>query len=142
MSDVKSIQRLLVVQAFYEVSINTVRKDNPTNEIFDDIINNSEFKKKLSNSDLKLANHLYNGVCNNFDKIEALLKKSLFKKSKFKSMDILLKCIFRPAIFELIFDRKISKSIIISEYMLITKRFFGEKECALINGVLDNVQES
>ena len=45
MSDVKSIQRLLVVQAFYEVSINTVRKGNPTNEIFDDIINNSGLKR-------------------------------------------------------------------------------------------------
>ena len=134
MSDVKSFQRQLVVQAFYEVSINTYRKDTPIDE--------SNFKKKLINSNLKLAKEIYSGVFFNIKKIDELLKRSLFIKNKLDSMDILLKCIFRSAIFELRIDKKISKKIIISEYLLITKRFFGEKECALINGVLDNLQDS
>ena len=142
MSDVKSFQRQLVVQAFYEVSINTYRKDTPIDEIFLNIINQSNFKKKLINSNLKLAKEIYSGVFFNIKKIDELLKRSLFIKNKLDSMDILLKCIFRSAIFELRIDKKISKKIIISEYLLITKRFFGEKECALINGVLDNLQDS
>ena len=141
MSDLKSIQRQLVVQAFYESSINVNRKDISVIEILNDIIFNSEFKNKLSRSDLKLAIHIYDGVYGNLEKIDKLLKNTLSKKNKFNSMDTLLKCIFRSAIFELIFDKKISKKIIISEYLLITKRFFGDKECALINGVLDNVEE-
>ena len=63
------------------------------------------------------------------------------KKDKLLSFDKLLLSIFRSAIFELVIKRKVSKKIIISEYLLISNRFFGDNEASLLNGVLDNLLE-
>ena len=57
-------------------------------------------------------------------------------------MDKLLISIFRSAIYEILFSNDASKKIVITEYLLIANRFFGNNETALINGVLDNLQNS
>ena len=47
MSNIKSLQRLLVVQALYELSINENRNQSSIDEIFEDILRQSDYKKKL-----------------------------------------------------------------------------------------------
>jgi len=46
MSNIKSFQRLLVVQALYEISINENRRQIPTKEIFTNIVEQSDLWKK------------------------------------------------------------------------------------------------
>ena len=55
-------------------------------------------------------------------------------------MDKLLLSIFRCEIYEIEVKKEISKKIVISEYLLISNHFFGNKEAALLNGVLDNLR--
>tara|TARA_A100001015_G_scaffold308586_1_gene406463 strand:- start:966 stop:1391 length:426 start_codon:yes stop_codon:yes gene_type:complete len=141
MSNNKSFQRLLVVQALYELSINEKRDQNCIEEIFNNIIEQSDYKKKIKNSSLEFAKKIFKGVNINCDKIDKILKVSTNKKIKVSSMDKLLISIFRPAIYEIEFS-DIPKKIVISEYLLIVNRFFGRNETALINGVLDNLQNS
>ena len=64
------------------------------------------------------------------------------KKVKVDTMDKLLISIFRSAIYEIVFSDSVKKKIVISEYLLIANRFFENNETALINGVLDNLQNS
>ena len=142
MSNIKSFQRLLVVQALYELSINENRSQTPTKEIFTNIIEQTDFKKKINNSDLKFAEKIYEGVTKNLDEINKILNVSLSKKIKINNMDRLLISIFRSAIYEILFSNNVTKKIVISEYLLIANRFFGNNETALINGVLDNLQNS
>ncbi len=142
MSNIKSFQRLLVVQALYELSINENRNQTPIKEIFTNIIEQTNFKKKINNSDLKFAEKIYEGVTENLDEINKILKVSMSKKIKINTMDRLLISIFRSAIYEILFSNNVTKKIIISEYLLIANRFFGNNETALINGVLDNLQNS
>ena len=142
MSNIKSFQRLLVVQALYELSINENRSQTPTKEIFTNIIEQTDFKKKINNSDLKFAEKIYEGVTKNLDEINKILKVSMSKKIKINTMDRLLISIFRSAIYEILFSNNVTKKIVISEYLLIASRFFGNNETALINGVLDNLQNS
>ena len=52
----------------------------------------------------------------------------------------MLLAIFKPAIFEIIFDKDTSKNIVISEYLAIADHFFNQKETSLLNGVLDNLK--
>ena len=141
MSDIKSYQRLLAVQAIYEVSINKKNLNLSPKSIFLHIIENSNLQKKLSDSNLSLAEDIFNGVALNLKKIDLVLERSLKKKNKLQSFDKLLLSIFRSAIYELVFKNEISKKIIISEYLLISNRFFGDTEAILMNGVLDNLQE-
>ena len=142
MSNIKSFQRLLVVQALYELSINVNRSQTPINEIFANIVEHTDYKKKMNNTNLKFAEKIYAGVMENIDEINKILKVSMNKKVKIDTMDKLLISIFRSAIYEILFSDNVTKKIVISEYLLIANRFFGNNETALINGVLDNLQNS
>ena len=140
MSDIKSLQRLLVVQAIYEISINKERINEETKEVLRDIIQNLNLGKKLDKSNLNFAIRLLDGVINKIDKIEDILTKSLDNKNKLKASDNMLLAIFKPAIFEIIYEKNTSKNIVISEYLAIADRFLIKKETSLLNGVLDNLK--
>ena len=140
MSNLKSLQRLLVVQAIYEISINKERIKEETEEILRDIIQNLDLGKKLEKSNLNFATRLLDGVINKIDQIEDILSKSFNNKNKLKTSDNMLLAIFKPAIFEIIFDKNTSKNIVISEYLAIADRFLIKKETSLLNGVLDNLK--
>ena len=140
MSDLKSLQRLLVVQAIYEISINKERLNKETREILRDIIENLDIGKKLNNSNLNFATRLLDGVINKIDQIDDILSKSFDNKKKLKTVDNMLLAIFKPAIFEIMYEKNISKNIVISEYLAIADRFLIKKETSLLNGVLDNLK--
>ena len=140
MSDLKSLQRLLVVQAIYEISINKERLNKETREILRDIIENLDIGKKLNNSNLNFAARLLDGVINKIDQIDDILSKSFDNKKKLKTLDNMLLAIFKPAIFEIMYEKNISKNIVISEYLAIADRFLIKKETSLLNGVLDNLK--
>jgi N utilization substance protein B len=141
MSDIKSYQRLLAVQAIYENSINQKEIDVPIYEMLSHIIANADFKNKIHGAKLSLTKEIYNGVFTNLKTIDSILKKSLKKNNKVQSFDKLLLSIFRCAIYEIVLKNEISKKIVISEYLLISNHFFGIKEATLLNGVLDNLRE-
>ena len=141
MSDIKSYQRLLAVQALYESSINIKGIDLPFDELMSHIIENADFKNKLDGVKLLLTKEIYNGVYSSLKAIDLILKNSLNNQEKFHSFDKLLLSIFRCAIYEISVKNEISKKILISEYLLISNHFFGNKEAALLNGVLDNLKE-
>ena len=140
MSDIKSYQRLLAVQALYEFTINKRGMDDSFDELLSHIVENSDFKNKINNSKLLLTKEILKGVYFNLKKIDLILKSSLKDKSKVQSFDKLLLSIFRCAIYEIEVKKEISKKIVISEYLLISNHFFGNKEAALLNGVLDNLR--
>ena len=140
MSDIKSYQRLLAVQALYEFTINKRGMDDSFDELLLHIVENSYFKNKINNSKLLLTKEILKGVYFNLKKIDLILKSSLNDKSKVQSFDKLLLSIFRCAIYEIEVKKEISKKIVISEYLLISNHFFGNKEAALLNGVLDNLR--
>ena len=140
MSDIKSYQRLLAVQALYEFTINKRGMDDSFDELLLHIVENSDFKNKINNSKLLLTKEILKGVYFNLKKIDLILKSSLKDKSKVQSFDKLLLSIFRCAIYEIEVKKEISKKIVISEYLLISSHFFGNKEATLLNGVLDNLR--
>ena len=140
MSDVKSYQRLLAVQALYEFTINKKGIDDSFEELLLHILENSDFKNKINSSKLLLTKEIFKGVFFNLEKIDLILESSLKNKNKVQSFDKLLLSIFRCAIYEIEVKKEISKKIVISEYLLISNHFFGNKEAALLNGVLDNLR--
>ncbi len=140
MSDIKSYQRLLAVQALYEFTINRKGIDDSIDELLLHIVKNSDFKKRIDSSKLMLTREIFKGVFSNLKEIDLKLKSSLKNKSKVQSFDKLLLSIFRCAIYEIEVKKELSKKIVISEYLLISNHFFGSKEAALLNGVLDNLR--
>ena len=140
MSDIKSYQRLLAVQALYESTINKKGVNDPLDELILHIVENSDFKNKINSSKLLLTKEIFKGVFSNLKEIDLILRSALNNKSKLQSFDKLLLSIFRCAIYEIEVKKQISKKIVISEYLLISNHFFGNKEATLLNGVLDNLR--
>ena len=140
MSDIKSYQRLLAVQALYESTINKKSVNESIDELILHIVENSDFKNKINSSKLLLTKEIFKGVFSNLKEIDLILRSSLNNKSKVQSFDKLLLSIFRCAIYEIEVKKQISKKIVISEYLLISNHFFGNKEATLLNGVLDNLR--
>ena len=140
MSDIKSYQRLLAVQALYETTINKKGIDDSFDELLLHIVTNSDFKNKINISKLLLTKEIFKGVFSNLKEIDLILRSALNNKSKLQSFDKLLLSIFRCAIYEIEVKKQISKKIVISEYLLISNHFFGNKEATLLNGVLDNLR--
>ena len=140
MSNLKSLQRLLVVQAIYEISINKERIKEESQEILRDIVQNLDLGKKLESSNLNFATRLFDGVINKIDQIDEVLNNSFKNKNKLKKSDNMLLAIFKPAIFEIIYDKDTTKNTVISEYLAIADRFLIKKETSLLNGVLDNLK--
>ena len=140
MSDIKSYQRLLAVQALYESTINKKGVNDSFDELILHIVENSDFKNKINSSKLLLTKEIFKGVFSNLKEIDSILRSSLNNKSKVQSFDKLLLSIFRCAIYEIEVKKQISKKIVISEYLLISNHFFGNKEATLLNGVLDNLR--
>ena len=140
MSDIKSYQRLLAVQALYESTINKKGVNDSFDELILHIVENSDFKNKINISKLLLTKEIFKGVFSNLKEIDIILRSSLNDKSKVQSFDKLLLSIFRCAIYEIEVKKQISKKIVISEYLLISNHFFGNKEATLLNGVLDNLR--
>ena len=139
MSKIKSLQRLLVVQSLYQLSINKDARNFSAKDIFNQIIENSEYNHVISKSNLNFAAKIFQGVQDNSIKISEDLKRVLSNKDKIGKIDPLLLSIFQPAIYELKYGPKISKKIVISEYLMIADKFFLENEIGLLNGVLDNI---
>ena len=140
MSDIKSYQRLLAVQALYESTINKKGVNDSFDELILHIVENSDFKNKINSSKLLLTKEIFKGVFSNLKEIDLILRSSLNNKSKVQSFDKLLLSIFRCAIYEIEVKKEVPKKIVISEYLLISNHFFGNKEATLLNGVLDNLR--
>ena len=140
MSDIKSYQRLIAVQALYEGSINKKASNISTDEFLSHIVENTYIKNKINGSKLLLTKEIYSGVFSNLKKIDLILKNSLRNKHNYQLFDKLLLSIFRCAIYELKIKNEISKNIVISEYLMISNHFFSSKEATLLNGVLDNLR--
>ena len=73
MSDIKSYQRLLAVQALYEFTINKRGMDDSFDELLLHIVENSDFKNKINNSKLLLTKEILKGVYFNLKTLIALI---------------------------------------------------------------------
>ena len=62
MSDIKSYQRLLAVQALYEFTINKRGMDDSFDELLSHIVENSDFKNKVNSSKLLLTKEILKGI--------------------------------------------------------------------------------
>ena len=142
MTDIKSLQRMLVVQSLYQLSINKIEKVNNLESFFIEVIEASNLNKLKEKSNLNFAISIFNGVSKNLDAINLDISEALGASHNFNKMENLLRSIFHAAVFELNYGRKIPKKVVIKEYLQITDSFYSDKEAGLVNGVLDNIKKN
>ena len=137
MTDPKSLQRLLAVQALYQISINELSNENSLNSIFETALLQPGLEELKKKPNFNYAKKIINGFLNKSDQIDLLIRASLTNSRSLDKLDKLIQAILRLAVYEINFDIKVPKKVVINEYLNISHIFFTGDESKLVNGILD-----
>ena len=135
----KSLQRLLAVQALYQISINELSEENSLDSILKTALLQPGLEELKKRPNFNYAKKILSGSINNSDKIDLIIRGSLTSSRKFDKLDKLIQAILRLAIYEISFDIRVPKKVIINEYLNISHIFFSGDESKLVNGILDSI---
>ena len=138
MSEPKSLQRLLAVQALYQISINELSSENSIDSILETAIQQPGLEELKKKPNFNYARKILNGFLENSPQIDLLIRTSLTASRSLDKLDKLIQAILNLAIYEIKFGPKVPKKIIINEYLNISHIFFTGAESKLINGILDS----
>ena len=138
MSEPKSLQRLLAVQALYQISINELSSENSIDSILETAIQQPGLEELKKKPNFNYAKKILNGFLENSQQIDLLIRTSLTASRSLDKLDKLIQAILNLAIYEIKFGPKVPKKIIIDEYLNISHIFFTGTESKLINGILDS----
>ena len=139
MLDSKSLQRLLAVQALYQISINALSNGSSLDSILETALLQPGLEELKKKPNFNYAKKILNGFLINSDKIDVLIRNSLTSSRKLDNLDKLIQAILRLAIYEINFDIKVPKKVVINEYLNISHIFFSGDESKLVNGILDSL---
>ena len=89
--------------------------------------------------DIDLFNSITKGVYKNISSIDNIISKHLSEKWSFNRLSETEKSVLRLATYELCYDKKFKKIIIINEYISIIESFGGNPNFA--NGILENISK-
>jgi len=89
--------------------------------------------------DKDLLSDIVYGVDKNKDALQDMLIGALDSRFTISRMEVLLRMLLLAGAYELHHHGKIDAPIIISDYVDVTRTFFGSKEPGLVNAVLDKL---
>ena len=138
MSEPKSLERLLAVQALYQISINELSSENSIDSILETAIQQPGLEELQKKPNFNYAKKILNGFLENSPQIDLLIRTSLTAFRSLDKLDKLIQAILNLAIYEIKFGPKVPKKIIINEYLNISHIFFTGAESKLINSILDS----
>lgn len=137
-----SSARLHAVQAVYQI--------NASGQTVEDVI--EQFKEhrfgeevdgdKYVFPDVELFTKIVSSVYAKRDDLLLILKDNLKKDEKVRNVEDLLKSILLCGTQELMDHTDIDAPIIINDYIEVTKAYYGDSECSLVNATLDNFAKS
>lgn len=140
----KRMARILAVQAVYAHSSNNFEGD--LNKLILGIIETYPTvfgdAEKFSSADEKLMITLTKTTFEKKEFIDELISTYLAKDWKLSRLGLLMQSILRVACAELLFDSELDRSVILNEYLEITKIFNHDGEAGFVNSVLDQVAKS
>ena len=137
----RSVSRLVAVQALYQLEL---AGGEPNLAILQAQELNCRFKDQLAElsfilPDNDLVNRLVFGVVDKGAEIDDLVDRALLETRTVNGLEVVLRIALRAGTYVLLYHSDIDPPVVIDEYVEITKAFFGNKEPALVNGVLDRL---
>jgi N utilization substance protein B len=144
----KSITRIATIQIMYQSEVNQHEPLDLKNLILriTDFYQDPENLKEYHTSDDKVKIRLSAQYLNdlvlfshdNIDKIDEMITSLLVKQKSLKDVPILLLCILRVGIGEIMFFPETPIKVIINEYTDIAKDMIEESKIGLVNSILEN----
>ncbi len=109
------------------------------NSLGDRLIFDNNFDYLISHISKKLLKDSINGVIDNQNQIDSIIKKNLSSNWRFNRLDKILKAILRAAVYEISYQLRTPSKVIINEYIDITYSFYSQKEPEFVNAILEKI---
>lgn len=136
----RSIARLAVVQALYQLELNPdLGPDSVIGEFVHHRLGREIDGDVYGEADEKLFAELVRGVSAERERLDETLAAALSEEWPLPRLDTILRLILEAGAYELVHRADIPPRVTMSEYIAIADAFFGGKEPGLANGVLDRL---
>lgn len=137
----KSAARLAAVQVLYQMRLN----HQDAKGALKDYVTHRAGKKvdgaEMVTADTELLDAVVKGTEQRWSDIDGILAQTLSDGGRDK-VEILLECVLRAGIYELLAHGEIAAGIIINDYLSVTAGFYEGAETRLVNGILDKAAKA
>ena len=135
----KTASRICSTQVLYGASFLESEIDLLIKSYVDNYLPSFLIELGIKQIDIDLFNSITKGVYKNISSIDNIISKHLSEKWSFNRLSETEKSVLRLATYELCYDKKFKKIIIINEYISIIESFGGNPNFA--NGILENISK-
>ena len=135
----KTASRICSTQVLYGASFVESEIDLLIKSYVDNYLPSFLIELGIKQIDIDLFNSITKGVYKNISSIDNIISKHLSEKWSFNRLSETEKSVLRLATYELCYDKKFKKIIIINEYISIIESFGGNPNFA--NGILENISK-
>ena len=135
----KTASRICSTQVLYGVSFVESEIDLLIKSYLDNYLPSFLIELGIKQIDIDLFNSITKGVYKNISSIDNIISKHLSEKWSFNRLSETEKSVLRLATYELCYDKKFKKIVIINEYISIIESFGGNPNFA--NGILENISK-
>ena len=135
----KTASRICSTQVLYGASFVESEIDLLIKSYVDNYLPSFLIELGIKKIDIDLFNSITKGVYKNISSIDNMISKHLSEKWSFNRLSETEKSVLRLATYELCYDKKFKKIIIINEYISIIESFGGNPNFA--NGILENISK-
>ena len=135
----KTASRICSTQVLYGASFVESEIDLLIKSYVDNYLPSFLIELGIKQIDTNLFNSITKGVYKNISSIDNIISKHLSEKWSFNRLSETEKSVLRLATYELCYDKKFKKIIIINEYISIIESFGGNPNFA--NGILENISK-
>ena len=135
----KTASRICSTQVLYGASFVESEIDLLIKSYVDNYLPSFLIELGIKKIDIDLFNSITTGVYKNMSSIDNIISKHLSEKWSFNRLSETEKSVLRLATYELCYDKKFKKIIIINEYISIIESFGGNPNFA--NGILENISK-
>ena len=135
----KTASRICSTQVLYGASFVESEIDLLIKSYVDNYLPSFLIELGIKQIDVDLFNSITKGVYKNISSIDNIISKHLSEKWSFNRLSETEKSVLRLATYELCYDKKFKKIIIINEYISIIESFGGNPNFA--NGILENISK-
>lgn len=108
-------------------------ESNFKNETIEEIIENAQVCRSIKIS--SFARKIFNGVCDNKTNIDKIIEDNIIGWKKNRISKVALS-VMRLAVYEMLYEVDIPKSVSINEAVELTKKYSTKDEAAFVNGIL------
>ena len=135
----KTASRICSTQVLYGASFVESEIDLLIKSYVDNYLPSFLIELGIKKIDTNLFTSITKGVYKNLSSIDNRISNHLSEKWSFNRLSETEKSVLRLATYELCFDKKFKKIIIINEYISIIESFGGNPNFA--NGILENISK-